>query len=371
MPRFEQPTISEQRYNEINAIFSHDDEAYEFLRSENQGVFKNVNVWDGDYVRQRLAEDGDRLVGKLDGSIPERERISGVHEAELGVAPDVVIALDKSGRPLKDIAEVFWDKSAQEGATMPEFEFLNIDRIDWLKRMGYTEREADESSSKTIDMSKVSDEEIARIRAFFTEGELSEDNWQEEVWQLPTRLDDKEVLILDEVKNSGATLEIAAKLIQKAIPGARISGDYFWTDGTHKVVGEEKQNGTVPIWYSRDSAWGRGIGDVSHSYQRHMYENSPTQENFRNLLASFVLSAPHHDVKTKEILRDEQYESMKRDLGRLALEQSWLPHPDRDEDWDERMEVLSEETGVSDDELMAYRRMRVEKMKQAAYRAAD
>ena len=369
MPHFEQPTISEQRYNEINAIFSHDDEAYEFFRSENQPVFNKVNVWPGDYVRQRMIEDADRLVGKLDGSIPERERISGVHEAELEVAPDVVIALDKSGRPLKDVAEVFWDKFAQEGATMPEFEFLNIDRIDWLKRMGYTEREADESTSKTIDMSKVTHEEITRIRTFFTEGELSEDNWQEEVWQLPTRLDDKEVLILDEVKNSGATLQIAAKLIQKAIPRARISCDYFWTDGTYKVVGGEMQNGTAPAWYRRDTPWGRGKGDVSLSYQQHVYENNPTQENFRNLKASFVVSAPHHDAKTKEILRDELYESMKRDLGRLALELC-LPHPDRDKGWDERMEVLSEETGVSDDELMAFRRMRVEKMIQAAHRAA-
>lgn len=201
MPLHEQSTLSNERYEEINTIFSHDDKAYEVLRSENQGVYGKANIWDSDFVRQRMAEDADRLVGLLDGSIPERENITDIsHFKDDAPAPDVVIALDKSGRPLRDVAEAFWDTNAKEDATMPEFDFLNIDRIDWLKRMGFTEREAEESSTKKIDMSSVSDEEIARIRAYFVEGSLSEENWQEEVWQLPTRLDDKDILILDEVK---------------------------------------------------------------------------------------------------------------------------------------------------------------------------
>ena len=369
MPRYEQKPLSKDKIKELDEKFKTVDENYINLTSDKFGVFGKGGVFSSDYVRHLMVQDADRLVAILDGTIPERERISGF-EAEEAPAPDIVIALDKSGRPLKAVAETFWESRAKKGVEMPEFDFLNIDRIDWLQRMGYSYEEADDSTQKQIDMSKVSHEEISRLRAYFVEGELSEDNWQEEVWQLPTRLDDKEVLILDEVKNSGATLEIAAKLIQAAAPKAKISGDYFWTERTYHTIGDESQWATVPPWYKRDSDMGRGIGDIDPSYYHRLYEKEKTQENLKKKIAAFAISAPHHNPETLESVRDEEYDALVQDLAYLTYEKHpWFPHVDREDDsWDIALDKMAEDLGVTVEELMQYRNQKIDEEKAKAKR---
>lgn len=377
MVRRKEITLSKAQYEEIDAKFSHIDENYEILRGDKQPVFNKLGVWDSNFVRQRILEDGDRLVAVMDGTVPEREIYIGedyntAERNEERPSPDVVIALDKSGRPLKDIADAFWEANAKEGAKKPEFEFLNIDRIDWLAKMGVSQRDAETSEKKIVDIDEIPMEDIARIRALFVEGDLTEENWQEEVWNLPTKLDGKELLILDEVKNSGATLEIAAKLIKRAIPEAEVSGDYFWQDKTHKVIGGETQWATAPIWYKHDSAWGRGVGDINPKYYDDQYEKEQSQENLKRKIGSIVLSAPHYDFEKQEVLPDYDYMSLQQDLAYLTYENNnWFPSPDREDDsWDDRLEELSERTGFSEDVLLAYRSMRIEKMKEAAKKVA-
>ncbi len=361
--------LSKKEVERFDKLFARVPENYEILNREGLPVFGKYS-YDSDYVRQLLVQDADRLVAILDGTIPERELAVGDGEKEAASAPDVVIALDKSGRPLKAVAETFWEMYAKEGAKMPEFDFLNIDRIDWLQRMGMSIQEAEESTQKTLDFSVVSDEEIARIRAYFVEGDLTEENWQEEVWKLPTRLDGKEVLVLDEVKNSGATLAIAAELIHRAIPEAKVTGEYFWTNRIHKVVNGEIQYGTVPPWYDRTSSMGRGIGDVDISYYNRRHEIDQTQESLKKKLAAFVLSAPHHDKETLEVLEDKKYQSLLQDLAYLTYEpMPFFPSTDRDDDsWDDRLDDMERRMNAPLAMLMKYRRQKADEQSMRAKR---
>ena len=361
---------SPAKQQEINQTLSANPEEaaqYELLTGQNFAVFGETGRWDDEYVRFRHIQDTDRMVAILDGTIEKRAIEDPDNPERSHQAPDRVIALDKSGRPLKDLAAAFWDLCAKEDSTMPPFDFLNIDRMDWLQRMGYTAAEAESSASKTLDMNAVSQEDIARIRAYFTEGDLPEENWQQAVWDMPTRLDGQNILVLDEVKNSGATLEVATKLIKAAVPEATVSGDYFWTDKTQRTVGydqAESQYGTVPIWYNRDSVWGRGVGDVDPAYYAHQYEQDPTSDRRKALLAAFVLSAPHHDKETFTLQVDEAYEQLTRDIRRMALHYQGgdlpvIPSPDRpDDNWDERMALVSQKTGYDVMELTSYMRWR-------------
>lgn len=352
-------SLTPDRYNELSERLSGADENYELLRSEKFKVGKEYAVWSSELVRARHMHDTDRIIGMLDGSIEERVISDPDNYERSHEVPDVVIPLDKSGRPIKDLVEAFWEFNAKDGAELPEFDFLNIDRIDWLARMGYSATEADQSTKKTLDMSKISHEEISRIRAYFTEGDLTEENWQEEVWQLPTRLDGKKILVLDEVKNSGATLEIATKLIKTAIPEAVISGDYYWTDSSHDAVGStnaQTQWKTVPKWYDGTNSFGRGIGDTSPAWHEKQYEENPSQQNLKNKIASFVLSAPHHDRHTFAPVDDVLYKKLVQDIAFMSYDYPVLPpHQDRDEGWKERIDDIAESADATYDEAIGYR----------------
>ena len=132
---------SPAKQQEINQTLSANPEEaaqYELLTSQNFAVFGETGRWDDEYVRFRHIQDTDRMVAILDGTIEKRAIKDPDNPERSHQAPDRVIALDKSGRPLKDLAAAFWDLCAKEDSTMPPFDFLNIDRMDWLQRMGYT-----------------------------------------------------------------------------------------------------------------------------------------------------------------------------------------------------------------------------------------
>ncbi len=352
MPR--NPEISKPRYDEMREQFSAPPENYNTI-NENQIVGSRRQVWDGDYTRERHLGDTDRMIGILDGSIKSRKIIDPTEKEKSLEKPDVVIALDKSARPAVEMMDAFWEQLAQEGAEQPEFDFLNIDRMDWLPKMGYSASDAESSAKKNIDIEKISPVEIARIRAYFTEGELSEDNWQDEVWKLPTRLDGKNVMVLDEVENSGATLRLARELIKKAVPEAVVTGDVFWTELTHKVVGGNPQWATAPVWYDRSTVAGRGIGDIAPAYYDHKYDQDPNQENLRRKIAGFVLSAPFHNPKTFEEMTDPEWLKLKQDIAYMTYDYAdgkilRMPDADRDDGWEEAIEAQ----GVSVPDYVGY-----------------
>jgi hypothetical protein len=317
-------TRQPQTFQALRERFHDDEDNYTLLRGDKQKVRGEMNRWDTDYTLEQYVKATDRMVGMLDGSVQERVLKDPINPERSTEAPDTVIWLDKSARPVSWFVDDLWEQFAEPDAEKPSYEFLNIDRINWFKRQGHQEHDAaTRLGPKDFDIDKVSDEDIARIRAYFVKGDLSEENWKEEVWQLPTRLDEKNVLIVDEVKNRGGTLSIAAQLIKRAIPESTVSGDYYWPSNFYSIdkmsaERSSQQMESAPVWYDNDSSMGRGVGEISEAYWAHQYQQAPSQETLRTYLAWPMLSAPHYDRLTFEEVGDLKADQLRQDIAYLS-----------------------------------------------------
>ena len=334
------PVLSKDEFTELRNRFHEDEANYERLRGDIQTVRRFANVWDTDYTLERYVAATDHIVGLLDGSIEKRDITDPDQPERSTEKPDTVLWLDKSARPVAWFADAFWEQFADKDAEKPDYEYLNIDRVNWFVKQGYSIPDAEgRLGPHDFDINRVAQEDIDGIRAFFTVGDLSEDNWQEQVWNLPTRLDGKNLLIIDEVKNKGGTLSIAAQLLKRAIPEAVVSGDYFWPKETYSMDGKsaeavDQQMDSAPVWYDKNNSYGRGVGEIYTDYWDQAYEKEPTQDNLRRKLASFALSAPHHDRVTYEKLEDKLAMRLKQDIAYLSYAVAegkvlHIPHKER------------------------------------------
>lgn len=262
----------------------------------------------------------DKMVGIADGSIEYRD-IEDPDNPELSrQKPDAMIFLDKSARPVSWFMDAFWDQFAKEGSEKPEFDFLNIDRTNWFMSQGHRREIAERFLGPSdFDIEKVSKEDLARIRAQFVVGDIDEATWQDEVWNMPTTLDGKNVVIVDEVKSQGGTLSIATQLLKRALPESTVSGSYFWESDRRLVNnGKELQIDSVPVWYDATDQFGRGIGDISQTYYERQYDKEQSQDNLRHKIGWKVLSAPHFNVDTNELLEDRKANALMQDISFLS-----------------------------------------------------
>lgn len=340
-------------------------ENFQLLTGENQMVREGGSEWNTDYVIERYVSATDKIIGMLDGTIGDDEAFEyrdKAFESDEKVRHDVLLCLDKSARPVADFVDAFWEQMASPGSKLPKSEFLNIDRVNWFSHIGKNPYDAEyRLGPKDFDIDKVEPYRINAIRALFTEGEITESNWEEEVWNLPTRLDGKNVLIVDEVKNRGGTLFIAHQLLKRAIPEAKLDATYFWEAGRYSIDGrsaqsEQLQMESAPVWYNKENQFGRGIGDVSLTWWQHEYELHPSAETLKRHLGAFALSAPHHDEDYK-IAPDELYKKLMQDLsfatyavaGREVL---YVPSKYRERNDSSR---ILESQGIGRDERIALR----------------
>ena len=317
--------ISDERKAELVDRFNEPEENYELLREgvqKQKDTASSLDQLDTNGILQRYVTFTDKLIGIADGSITEAPDIVDPRKPERSrEKKDEIIFLDKSARPVSWLMDAFWEQLAQKDAEKPHYDFLNIDRVNWFMDQGYRREEAETIlGPRDFDIEKVDIEDLARIRAYFVKGDLSEDTWQDEVWNMPTRLDGKNILIVDEVKSQGGTLSIATQLLRKAIPEAIVSGQYFW-ETSYREVGGFRQADSVPVWYSKEDAMGRGIGDISKQYHDYQYEKQPTQENLRRKIAQRILSAPHFDKRkltqegVLELLDDKKAKKLQQDIA--------------------------------------------------------
>lgn len=346
-------------YDDMRRRHSAPAENYNLLNSETQSVREKTHAWDTDYVLGRYVNATDKMIGVLDGSVEERTLVDPADPERSKSKPDTVIWLDKSARPVTLFVEGFWDQFASDGEEVPDFEFLNIDRADWFMRQGYRRDEAETRlGPEAFDIDKVPLEDIAAIRAYFTINDLDPETWQETVWDEPTRLDGKNILIVDEVRNKGGTLSIAQQLIKRAIPDATVSGEYFWSTGRYALQGnsDEQQMESAPVWYNAHDAYGRGIGDISRTY----HEQLPaTPENIKKKLAWFALSAPHHDADFKE-LPDKKYTQLAQDVAYLTYDVAdgkVIRQPSMMRDIDDQVSIIDKQ-GLDPRTYTAYRAQR-------------
>lgn len=318
--------MSLSRERELVDRLNEPDDNYQLLREGVQGFLSDsdksvIDRKDTNGILQTYVSVTDKMIGVADGSIAERDLVDPGNPERSSDQPDEIIFLDKSARPVSWFMDAFWEQFAKEDAKKPNFDFLNIDRTNWFMSQGHS-REISERylGPKDFDIDKVSDNDIAQIRALFVEGDLTEGNWQNEVWNMPTRLDGKNILIVDEVKNQGGTLSIATQLLRRAIPNSVVSGEYFW-EPERRMVNPQRQEfqvDSVPVWYDSNNVMGRGVGDVSKAYWDNLYDKDPNQENLKRKIGWAVLSAPHFDMETFELIDDKEAKTLQQDIAYLS-----------------------------------------------------
>lgn len=224
-------------------------------------------------------------------------------------AADHVIYLDKSARPVSWMVEDFWNDFTDK--PKPEESFLAIDRRQWFPKVGI-ELEPHEQIRdgdgklrpatgsdfwrewKELPPERQKDY-LARIRALYIDGGIEEED-PDKIMSIPTRLDGKNLLIIDEVSRSGSTLDIAKGLLKLAIPDLKsVEGHVFWRDtSTEYNETGETQMGKAPVWYpdNRNDWRGRGVKDINPEYYRKQYEMNPTNITRAEMYGSFVLGEP-------------------------------------------------------------------------------
>ena len=261
---------------------------------------------------------------------------------------DHAIYLDKSARPVSDLVEILWNQHSTTEDRPPAAHFLNIDRVSFLANAGKDvaettpNTEIKEAWSEVVRERKSQPEQMAKwhrqaayIRQLFTQESIDEENI-EAIFSAESALDNKNIHIIDEVKSSGTTLDIAVELLREAFPESTITSSYFW-NGDKKNVSQFRKKGqnfvtfqTVPIWYEKKYTAGRGIGDVSLSYYQQLEEHykslgerfsDKAVEARRRRIAAFVLSAPLSviDDENKRLVyyKDESYELVLEDMQEL------------------------------------------------------
>ncbi|MBQ3348350.1 hypothetical protein IJJ36_03945 [Candidatus Saccharibacteria bacterium] len=259
------------------------------------------DVATGKYVNRTLSIN--ETLGEMVGATAAT--IATITGEKSGEPMDHVIYLDKSARPVSWLVDDFWEDFTDKPE--PSKSFLAIDRRIWLTRMGFelegNEYIKDENGDSHVasprDVSEelfnktISREMLARIRALYIPGGIDSEE-PDKIFNTPTVLDGKNILIIDEVSRSGSTLHIAKLLLKGAIPDAKVSGRVFWHDHSTKTDSGETQMGSTPVWYPKDkNDWrGRGVKDINQAFYEQLYRDNPTPDNRARNYGSIVLGEP-------------------------------------------------------------------------------
>lgn len=356
-------TNTHQTSNRLKAIFDENDTSNWFLRRHQLGNFQDIpekTTVDNSQYKLLKYTHKDDLTGIMDeDEWPEKylrrtaDLISMLDGSNyLNVKPDAAIFLDKSARPVAAFANLFWDDFAVKGAQKPSQSFLNIDRV---RIFNFAEEIVDADgrfvashykagqlaqphdfleyiNSKQND--KVFQEQLDRLRIAIRSQYVDSENINSsdiyKILDMPTSLDGKNVLIVDEVERTGSTLFMAETLLKMAIPEiGDINSTTFWgatsaetghvfnADGTVR----ERRMGGVPIWYDPTEVFGRGIGGHSQFYFDKAHEKANSSISLKHKIGSAVLSAPHfrytHDEQGYKFVGDNKFIDLMIDVKQL------------------------------------------------------
>ncbi len=201
------------------------------------GVLEQQGTWD--------APDGSELNGRwdrewilsayLDLTDAMIQHLGGYENEQPDFVPDEVLFLDKSARPVAWLVDSLWEVMADKGAKKPHLDFIHIDRKDWWSRVKLPLVGEENRDPFEFKIEDVSEDVINAIRAKFVIGDLTPDNYGNEVWKLPTTLDGKNVLIVDEIRSSGATTYMARNYYLVQCQALRLRVYIF---GLHPIMRE-------------------------------------------------------------------------------------------------------------------------------------
>lgn len=219
--------------------------------------------------------------------------------------PSVVIFFDKSARPVSWLTRELWDTLAPEPGSdvipeQPDFKFLNIDRKRLCKQL-------DPNNCGKFDASYVSEAQIIGLRSIFNPD-------HDGSYDAPNALDNQAIMLVDEMLASGATMEMATAILQRAFPTSLVQGTY-WMEKKARINGVEG-NADAPIWYSSETETGRGVGDALPN----QLITDPAQ-----LFLSRRFPAPDE----KSLLLRQDFKKLARSVGQGVL---YLPHNVRDDE---------------------------------------
>lgn len=355
--------------NDSNAIGD-----YTLLRKDHQSI-EGDKRWSNEWLLSEYVKNTDNLIGKMDGTIPLEQQVV-YRQTETGLVkekrdlppPEALLLLDKSARPVEWLTKALWPKLARTPGTpyekgdvpkQPKSYFINIDKKDWLRRMGVGEEDLEDSSDVVLDYDAITRDDLSRIRALYSTVPIEESNL-DEAWDHPTIFDGQHVMIVDEVASSGRTLDIGQRLLSMAIPDADFSAQH-WAKPTRIPQGNDRDGKMqfkvewVPVWYSKDIKTGRGVDDKDPLWSDHVAARGDYVSRYARLGRN-VMSTPPHDPVTYERRKDERANALRRDIQKLAHDLDngrvfYRPSGERD-DYKERIESIN---GMSFDEWRAKR----------------
>ena len=178
-----------------------------------------------------------------------------------------VFFLDKSARPVSWMMKEMWPILAgsyiQEGSEIsevpqiPKIKFLNIDRETWRDITGSSE---DDHGGLLRFDSREAKLAVKDLRAAFASSP-SEVDTPDNVTK--TLLDSQNIMVVDEVRVSGDTLNIAEGFIKEAFPSSHVFSEHWMRPKIVTQKGGIRLNADLPVWYKAASELGRGIGDLS------------------------------------------------------------------------------------------------------------
>ncbi len=230
---------------------------------------------------------------------------------------EAVVFLDKSARPVSWLVSAFWPfcagTYASEGSTgtftrgipKPRFHYLNIDREQWRSRM-------DTQGVGRFEVGSLEQELFTGLRRSLlsTHGSTAS---EARVWKSPTFLTGKRVVVVDEVRVSGDTLQIAAALIGRAVPDCDIDVAHWMTPSIVTRSGN-RFNNQVPVWYRDATAFGRLVGDRDPT-------RASSSANWRTRAAAWFISMPHDEPDELGIRLRNEAQQLAADAltGRVKL----------------------------------------------------
>ncbi|MBO4812899.1 hypothetical protein J5491_02000 [Candidatus Saccharibacteria bacterium] len=258
---------------------------------QNQGEKKRLR--DGESSQKLRQANLEETASIMLGSV--QKVIYGIDslDQEKCPFPDEIIYLDKSGRPVSWLVNTFWEDFALKDENgqvkeRPKHSYVNIDRGLILQSFfGMTVMDGaikydDDYYSNHYDAwmacrDKLNDEHLSQLRALFLEGDVEnpDELTPEQIMKMPARLDNKNILIIDEVSsNHKTTLEMAETLFSKAFPGCNVRSMTFWPESASR---------SVPVWYHKTDVEGRGIGDVEPEFYEDLLKQYSNPGYFRDL----------------------------------------------------------------------------------------
>ncbi len=258
----------------------HDDDSFEY------------KILSNPYERMHYVHLTDELIAQMDGTV--------------GGSPDFVVFLDKSARPVNWMVRELWDTLAakQPDGTTPERPqslFVNID--------GRSKR--DETP-----------EGIANLRALFSVDDPAEGL---EMMDAPTHLDDKKVLIVDEVAVSGDTLRRANHLISKAFPDADVT-THDWMNA--RPIRPDLPATNNPRWYERNSDRYRSVREhAAPGQEETLRASDPRVDRGWDWLAKFP---EQQEEGTLQLMREIEQLAEDVRVGRLPYEPAYSREDDEE-----------------------------------------